>query len=646
MNPPARFEILDRLPDPVQIVDQEGRIAFMNQKMREMFGDRIGQVCYRSLKKSGVECQHCPRKVPDTREFRDRQVEIEAVNGRNFLVNHSTLRMGGQRYIVETYKDITEYKQLLQEDALVKAEVEVARGIQKRCITVARDVPGVAIEYQYTPSHLIAGDFLNVHWWKDRYLAIAVADVTGHGIGAAAVTFMLKIVYDQLCRERITLSGFMNEVQRRLHGYLLPGHFVTMAVVVIDLSTRQGRIINAGHPPVLHVSPGSHAIRRYPAQGLPIGMDPAGSKAMNEEGFGLAPGDRLVFYSDGIFQRFDRSLPRFLEGIQPVVHAPPEQFFSSVLPSAEVPIEDDITLLLVDVLRATERTGGSGSSAAPESARLNDNTGPVSAPHSPVTPPLAGATPIRRIPMSPLIDAKATVRQVVAQHPTAKAVFQKHGIDYCCGGGVDLATAAEKRRVPLDQLLEALAEAIAHPPPGAEADNRDWWKAPLTELCDYIEKRHHTFMHRELPRLHELLLKVVKAHSENHGAMLKALQRVYESLRAELEAHLQKEEQILFPYIRQTEAWAEGRGAPPVYHCGSLRNPIRQMEAEHEHAGQALAELRRVTNDYALPPDACPTFDAVYDGLIEMEDDLHQHIHLENNILFPRSVELEGKMAR
>lgn len=248
--------------------------------------------------------------------------------------------------------------------------------------------------------------------------------------------------------------------------------------------------------------------------------------------------------------------------------------------------------------------------------------------------------------MSPLIDAKTTVRQVVAQHPAAKAVFQERGIDYCCGGGVDLATAAAKRRVPLDQLLAALAEAIAHPPPGTEADNRDWSNAPLAELCDHIEKRHHTFMHRELPRLHELLLKVVKAHAESHGTMLKALQGVYESLRAELEAHLQKEEHILFPYIRQTEAWAEGRGTPPSYHCGSLQNPIHQMEAEHEQAGRALAEMRRITGDYALPSDACPTFDAVFDGLIEMEDDLHQHIHLENNILFPRAVELEGRMSR
>lgn len=247
--------------------------------------------------------------------------------------------------------------------------------------------------------------------------------------------------------------------------------------------------------------------------------------------------------------------------------------------------------------------------------------------------------------MKSSIEPQATVGQIVAKNPAAKVVFKNRRIDFCCGGGIDLAAAAKKSGVPLDVLVKELDDIIANPPAGMEAENRDWSTASLTELCDHIEKRHHTYMHKQLPILDDLIAKVVRAHGEKHGTMLNALQDVYRALRAELESHLQKEEQILFPYIRQTEAYALGHGPHPTYHCGRLQNPIQQMAFEHENAGQALAEMHKITKDFALPSDACPTFDAVFDDLIEMEEDLHQHIHLENNILFPRAIELENKTA-
>jgi regulator of cell morphogenesis and NO signaling len=148
-------------------------------------------------------------------------------------------------------------------------------------------------------------------------------------------------------------------------------------------------------------------------------------------------------------------------------------------------------------------------------------------------------------------------------------------------------------------------------------------------------------MREQLPRLQDLLAKVLKAHGPKHGTMLNPLQGTYNSLRQEIEQHLMKEEQVLFPYIRQIDE-AASRGKPaPEMHCGSVQNPIRQMEHEHDNAGNALSRMRQLTDNYTLPGDACNTFRALYDGLQALEDDLHQHIHLENNILFPKAIKLE-----
>ncbi len=126
--------------------------------------------------------------------------------------------------------------------------------------------------------------------------------------------------------------------------------------------------------------------------------------------------------------------------------------------------------------------------------------------------------------------------------------------------------------------------------------------------------------------------------------MLERLKHSYTSLKTDIEMHLQKEEQILFPLIRQIEAFQQGRGPAPEMHCGSIGNPIRQMEHEHDVAGQFLTQMRQITENYSLPKDACPTFTALYKGLDALEKDLHEHIHLENNILFPKAQDLEEQI--
>lgn len=241
------------------------------------------------------------------------------------------------------------------------------------------------------------------------------------------------------------------------------------------------------------------------------------------------------------------------------------------------------------------------------------------------------------------IEKTTTVRELVVAHPETRQVLESLGIDYCCGGGNTLAHAVGEAGLDLADVITAVEQAAADADLPGSAPEQDWQAATLTDFVKHIEATHHVFMKQALPRLGDLFAKVLKAHGARHGDMLTPLQATFQALRSEIEMHLMKEEQILFPYIRQMEASVGQTGRVPPMHCGTVQNPIRQMVAEHENAGEALARMRSVTGDYALPEDACPTFRALFDGLREMEADLHEHIHLENNILFPRAEAMEAQ---
>ncbi len=244
------------------------------------------------------------------------------------------------------------------------------------------------------------------------------------------------------------------------------------------------------------------------------------------------------------------------------------------------------------------------------------------------------------------IDGKTIVRDLVVRYPQARSVLESLGIDYCCGGRHSLADAAGEAKVDLATALDAVRRAVAGVVPAAPSHQEDWATASLTKLADHIVARHHVFMKRELPRIEDFFGKVRKAHAERHGAMLDGLHGVFSGLRAEIEMHLVKEERILFPGIQHMEAEIRAGETLTPMHCGSVRNPIGQMEREHESAGVALARMREMTDGYALPADACPTFTALYESLQAMESDLHEHIHLENNILFPRAIAMEESASR
>ena len=231
-----------------------------------------------------------------------------------------------------------------------------------------------------------------------------------------------------------------------------------------------------------------------------------------------------------------------------------------------------------------------------------------------------------------------TVREIALEQPTAIRVFEHFGIDYCCGGRKPLAEACAAGNLDIDTVITALEEAEKKP--GAEVGN--WAEKSLESLSSYIVAKHHAYVKRELPRLAHLAQKVVNRHGSTK-LELPAIASTLMQLDEELTHHLAKEEAVLFPYIAGLER-SVSNGTPKPRSCfGTIANPIAMMTQEHDAAGSLIAEIRRLSGDFTTPDDACPTFHAFYDGLREFEQDLHQHIHLENNILFPRAIELDSR---
>ena len=235
------------------------------------------------------------------------------------------------------------------------------------------------------------------------------------------------------------------------------------------------------------------------------------------------------------------------------------------------------------------------------------------------------------------VTTEKTVRELALENPAATRVFEKLGIDYCCGGNQSLEQACRAANLSIDQVLKSLEAAASHP----AAQDRNWRKEPLAELIAHINATHHKFVRQETARLAPLFDKVCGVHANNHPELLE-MRETFGDLAGELAVHLMKEENVLFPYIvRMEEAVIQKELVlPPPF--GSVQNPIAMMMHEHDSAGDALRALRAASGGYAAPPDACVSYQTLYKALAEFEADLHQHIHLENNILFPRAIEMEG----
>jgi regulator of cell morphogenesis and NO signaling len=240
-----------------------------------------------------------------------------------------------------------------------------------------------------------------------------------------------------------------------------------------------------------------------------------------------------------------------------------------------------------------------------------------------------------------MIDSTKTVREIAVEVPGATRIFEKLGIDYCCGGAKPLRDACVQARVPLEDVLRTLE---AGNKPVATPDSAVLEQGSLRDLVEHIVSRHHAFVKQEIPRIQQLLAKVVAVHGKGHPE-LPQVQQKFQALSGELISHMMKEENILFPYISALEeAVSTGRPAPrPMF--GTVSNPVRMMEMEHDSAGNLEKEIRAATSNYIPPDEACFSYRTLYTALQGFEADLHQHIHLENNILFPRAIELEAQAA-
>jgi len=248
---------------------------------------------------------------------------------------------------------------------------------------------------------------------------------------------------------------------------------------------------------------------------------------------------------------------------------------------------------------------------------------------------------MRRIVMA-TTWARQSVGSLVRECPARAQVFEQFGIDYCCHGNLSLAEACARAKARLDDVCAALDRNDVSSDSPREGDSV--WTT-LAALIEEIIQRHHAYLRRRLPELTRMLDRVSAAHGKRHPE-LHAIREVFASLRDELTTHMMKEERILFPAIVELErAQAEARRCA-ILGCGSMANPISVMESEHQSAGDALSLLRRLTNDYDVPHDACETYRALFIGLKELEVDLHLHIHKENNILFPKALELEAAFSR
>ena len=238
-----------------------------------------------------------------------------------------------------------------------------------------------------------------------------------------------------------------------------------------------------------------------------------------------------------------------------------------------------------------------------------------------------------------MLNAEMTIRSVVADDYRAAAVFERHGIDFCCGGNRAIADACRARGVDDGRVVAELEAALA------SAQDQPRFNAwDLDFLTAYIINNHHAYIRQSAGPMQAHAHKVAEVHGEHHPEVIEIAQR-FDLVVADLMAHMAKEERVLFPYMNALAAAMRG-GAAPAAPFGTVANPIRMMEAEHQAAGDQMAAIRELSAGFTLPPDACATFTVTYRELQAFEADLHRHVHLENNILFPKALDIERQVRQ
>lgn len=231
-----------------------------------------------------------------------------------------------------------------------------------------------------------------------------------------------------------------------------------------------------------------------------------------------------------------------------------------------------------------------------------------------------------------------TIRDIVAEDFRAAAVFQRHQIDFCCGGARPIADACREKGLDAGAVIAEVEAATAAP---GEVPRYNQWD--LDFLANYIVTNHHGYVRRAIETIGAHARKVASVHGERHPETIKVAE-LFEAVADDMTQHMFKEERMLFPYVVRL-AEAERNGSPaPVAPFGTIANPIRMMESEHQAAGDLMGSIRKLTSDFTPPEDACTTYKVTYKELEEFEADLHRHVHLENNVLFPKALALESKL--
>ena len=232
-----------------------------------------------------------------------------------------------------------------------------------------------------------------------------------------------------------------------------------------------------------------------------------------------------------------------------------------------------------------------------------------------------------------------TLSEIVTNNYHNSAVFDKYNLDFCCRGNKSFEEACNEKGLELNTVFAELEQV--HKIGVSQEHNYDEWE--LDFLIDYIINNHHKYVRKMIPVIAEHCNKVVAAHGDDHPEMNK-IAEIFAVIYKDLKQHMLKEEQILFPFIMQVVNAKKNNSETERPYFGSVQNPIRMMEAEHEHAGDGFQDIKRLSNNFSVPEDGCETCTVLYKELKEFEEDLHKHIHLENNILFPKAIELESEM--
>lgn len=233
------------------------------------------------------------------------------------------------------------------------------------------------------------------------------------------------------------------------------------------------------------------------------------------------------------------------------------------------------------------------------------------------------------------ITEENTLAEVVKANYKASEIFELYGLDYCCNGKRSIGAACKEKNIDTDEVLGRI-KLLSSDENGKE--NFDDFE--LDELIDYILNKHHSYVAKMLPVIDAHAEKVYSAHGKNH-IELEEVRNIWNETSAELSNHMMKEERMLFPYIKNLVSAKRNSLAYQYPPFGTVGNPINMMEQEHTSAGNAFYKIREITNNYEIPSDACATFEVFYRELAEFENDLHRHIHLENNILHPKAILLE-----